>query len=105
MIFAAFSYHYRSLRRKFMGRRITFRAAAGTAAACVMAGLSACSDSSTAPSTGNISKINHIVVIYLENHSFDNLYGELAGAEGLSAATNAAKQVSSTGIAFSSLPQ
>jgi phospholipase C len=89
-----------------MGRRTTFiRSATGGAVACAIAALTACSDSSTAPSTGNISKINHVVVIYLENHSFDNLYGELAGAEGLSAAAAAAKQISSTGIAFSSLPQ
>jgi len=30
-----------------------------------------------------IDRINHVVVIYLENHSFDNLYGSYSGAEGL----------------------
>src|SRR5882757_9547684 len=29
-----------------------------------------------------IDKINHVVVIYLENHSFDNLYGQFPGADG-----------------------
>ena len=33
-----------------------------------------------APSLGSI---NHFVVIYMENHSFDNLYGEFPGADGL----------------------
>src|SRR5262249_10540641 len=58
-----------------------------------------------APKTGDITKVNHVVVIYLENHSFDNLYGEFAGAEGLSAATNAAKQIGATGSAYTTLPE
>lgn len=67
--------------------------------------LSACSDSSTSPAPGDITKINHVVVIYLENHSFDNLYGEFAGAEGLAAAAATAKQISATGAAYATLPQ
>ncbi|QES90854.1 alkaline phosphatase family protein [Rhizosphaericola mali] len=34
-----------------------------------------------------IKKIKHIVVIYMENHSFDNLYGQFKGANGISNAT------------------
>src|SRR6266545_6148124 len=30
-----------------------------------------------------LRKLEHIVVIYLENRSFDNLYGEFPGANGL----------------------
>ena len=30
-----------------------------------------------------IEKINHVVVIYMENHGFDNLYGQFEGADGL----------------------
>jgi len=30
-----------------------------------------------------IRQINHLVVIYMENHSFDNLYGEFKGANGI----------------------
>jgi len=36
-----------------------------------------------------IKKIGHIIVFYMENHSFDNLYGEFPGADGLSEATKA----------------
>jgi acid phosphatase len=36
-----------------------------------------------------IKKIGHIIVLYLENHSFDNLYGEFPGADGLANATPA----------------
>jgi phospholipase C len=35
------------------------------------------------PLPKEINKIKHVVVIYLENHSFDNLYGQFAGANGL----------------------
>src|SRR5262252_9699015 len=78
------------------------------AAVAAAALLAACSDSTTdttAPKTGDINKVNHVVVIFLENHSFDNLYGEFAGAEGLSAAAGAAKQVSATGAAYATLPE
>ncbi|HTE44988.1 MAG TPA: acid phosphatase [Gemmatimonadaceae bacterium] len=68
--------------------------------------LGSCSDSnSTSPTSGDLTKINHVVVIYLENHSFDNLYGEFTGAEGLAAASGAAKQISATGTAYATLPQ
>ncbi len=51
------------------------------------------------------SKIKHVVVIYLENHSFDNLYGEFAGANGFSSATSAQiTQVDATGTPYAFLP-
>jgi acid phosphatase len=31
----------------------------------------------------SLGSINHFVVIYMENHSFDNLYGEFPGADGV----------------------
>ena len=34
-----------------------------------------------------MDKVQHVVVIYMENHSFDNLYGQFEGADGLSNAT------------------
>jgi LPXTG-motif cell wall-anchored protein len=49
--------------------------------------------------------INHIVVIYLENHSFDNLYGTFPGANGLLNAGATATQVDSAGVAYATLPQ
>ena len=57
-----------------------------------------------APSAG-VSRINHLVVIYLENRSFDNLYGEFPGAEGLAEAAHAPKQVDSAGVVYPFLPQ
>ena len=53
-----------------------------------------------------IRQINHLVVIYMENHSFDNLYGEFKGANGIK---NAKKgnfvQVDETGKPYQYLPE
>jgi phospholipase C len=59
--------------------------------------LAACGSSGT-------DRINHLVVIYLENRSFDNLYGSFNGAEGLSAAAAAPLQVDANGLAYATLP-
>jgi phospholipase C len=49
--------------------------------------------------------INHIVVIYDENHSFDNLYGGWEGVNGLSQAKPAhVLQVGQDGSVLPSLP-
>src|SRR5262249_37313035 len=48
--------------------------------------------------------IKHVVVIYLENHSFDNLYGSFPGANGLASAGGKSKQVDGAGNPFATLP-
>jgi phospholipase C len=53
----------------------------------------------------NANPINHIVVIYLENHSFDNLYGMFPGANGIANAGAAASQLDKNGVAYTALPQ
>src|SRR6476659_6258088 len=49
--------------------------------------------------------INHVVVIYMENHSFDNLYGVFPGANGIAKAGATATQVNKEGVAYATLPQ
>ncbi len=50
-------------------------------------------------------QVNHVVVIYLENHSFDNLYGQFAGANGLNNATQEQiTQVDATNQPYTLLP-
>ncbi|HLH22153.1 MAG TPA: acid phosphatase [Chloroflexota bacterium] len=49
--------------------------------------------------------IDHVVVIYLENHSFDNLYGLFPGADGLANAQDALPQVDLDGRPYAALPQ
>jgi acid phosphatase len=53
-----------------------------------------------------LSRINHIVVIYQENHSFDNLYGGWEGVNGLrSAPRSRTVQVSQAGTPYTCLLQ
>jgi phospholipase C len=54
-----------------------------------------------------LAKINHVVVIYMENHSFDNLYGEFAGADGvtgLDAGAPTVQQVDQNAAPYATLP-
>jgi acid phosphatase len=54
-----------------------------------------------------LSKINHFVVIYMENHSFDNLYGLFPGADGLldaSCQLTSPPQVDERGAVYERLP-
>jgi len=54
----------------------------------------------------SLSKIQHLVVIYEENHSFDNLYGGWEGVNGLSNAKPANTiQLAQTGLPFTCLLQ
>lgn len=61
----------------------------------------------TAPSpTAKLGKIGHIIVIYLENHSFDNLYGQFPGAEGIAQAKpENTLQVDANGKVYDKLPK
>jgi acid phosphatase len=53
-----------------------------------------------------LSRIEHIVVIFEENHSFDNLYGSWEGVDGLAAAPRPRTiQVNQQGIPFTCLKQ
>src|SRR3954463_6138150 len=49
--------------------------------------------------------INHIIVIYLENHSFDNLYGNFPDANGLDQPGAQVPQVDKSGALYQTLPQ
>jgi acid phosphatase len=55
---------------------------------------------------GRLGAINHIVVVYEENHSFDNLYGGWEGVNGLTAADAAhTTQIGQGGAAYTCLLQ
>ena len=56
------------------------------------------------PAPTDMMRIEHILVIYLENHSFDNLLGDFPGANGLSRAGRAAVQVDPSGKPYDTLP-
>jgi Phosphoesterase family len=52
----------------------------------------------------SLARINHIVVTYQENHSFDNYLGTFPGADGIAASGAAATQTDKQGQAYASLP-
>src|SRR5215218_8581562 len=55
---------------------------------------------------GGLSRINHIVVIYQENHSLDNLYGRWEGVNGLRNAPRAKTiQIDQAGVPYDGLLQ
>ncbi|HMA37202.1 MAG TPA: alkaline phosphatase family protein, partial [Chloroflexia bacterium] len=58
-----------------------------------------------AQAAGPLDKINHIIVIYQENWSFDSLYGKFPGANGLANAGATMQQVDKTGQPYATLPQ
>jgi phospholipase C len=75
---------------------------AGLIALVALVGVSA----GSAADDHQLSKIDHIVVIYQENHSFDNLYGGWEGVDGLSNADAAhTLQVNQAGTQFGCLLQ
>ena len=51
-----------------------------------------------------LARLQHLVVIDLENHSFDNLYGEFPGADGFVSAKHLAPQVDADGHVYATLP-
>ena len=51
-----------------------------------------------------LAPIQHIVVMYLENRSFDNLFGLFPGADGLQNLETIAPQVDANGVPYRELP-
>ena len=91
------------------------RAALTVLAAAAVLSLAACGDSDNVPvdtTTALKNKVQNIVVIYAENRSFDNLYGNFPGANGLSTVVDSSgkptsayiAQVDRDGSALSTLP-
>jgi len=68
-------------------------------------GIFSCHNKTKVPFDQGIQKIKHVVVIYMENHSFDNLYGGFEGADGLSNAKEEnVVQVNEEGKPYDTLP-
>ena len=83
-------------------RTRSIAALALAAAAVALVGSAA----SQAKSPNKLNSIKHIVVIYEENHSFDNLYGGWEGVNGLAKApVSELTQVSQNGTPFTCLKQ
>ena len=62
------------------------------------------------PSSASVAQqndvpIDHVIVIFMENHSFDNLYGHFPQANGLDAPSAKVPQVNKEGQPYKTLPQ
>src|SRR4029450_13913300 len=67
--------------------------------------LCGCAFTPQPPARTGLSRIDHIIVIYAENRSFDNLYGIFPGANGIPNATPAQyTQVDRDGTPLPELP-
>jgi phospholipase C len=53
----------------------------------------------------DLNQLGHLVVIYLENHSFDNLYAGFGGADALMSTSGARPQIDMAGQTYAALPQ
>src|SRR5947199_2491732 len=58
-----------------------------------------------ARAAGSLEQVNHLIVIYQENWSFDGLYGKFPGADGLANAGERIRQIKKNGTPFRALPQ
>ena len=70
-------------------------------AAALAALLAACAGLGTEP-RGDRAPIDHVVVLFLENRSFDHLFGTYPGADGLG--NYQGKQADKNGVAYATLP-
>jgi phospholipase C len=57
------------------------------------------------PAVEKLAQVKHIVVFYLENHSFDNLFGTFPGADGIADLGEKAVQVDVLGKPYDILPR
>ena len=79
----------------------------GALLAAYSIGLAGCGGGSTnsaPPIKASLNSINHFVVVYQENWSFDSLYGKMPGVNGVAPGQTEA-QVSASGAALASAPQ
>jgi phospholipase C len=67
-------------------------------------GIAFSDEDAVAQPTG-LEKIQHVIVIYQENWSFDGLYGKFPGAEGIANAGDRMKQMKKDGTPYTTLPQ
>lgn len=86
------------MRRYIRSVRLVFTAFVG-AVVCSLA-----AEAAEPPIPRGFERISHIIVIYLENHSFDNLFGLFPGADNLYRAGKAPPQSDRSGRVYEFLP-
>jgi phospholipase C len=81
------------------------RRAAFIICGAVLAGALGAMSLGGARAAGPLDRIEHVIVVYQENWSFDSLYGLFPGADGIANAGAALRQVDKSGIPYTTLPQ
>src|SRR5438067_2796477 len=85
---------------------MSIRSLVAAAAATMLVAVLAAPAASAAKAGSPLDRIDHIVVVYQENHSFDNLYGGWEGVDGLATADAAhTVQVNQAGVPYTCLKQ
>lgn len=64
----------------------------------------ACAPRAASAQDRGIDKINHVIILFLENHTVDNLYSLLPGVDGVNSPGGAITQVDRDGNAYATLP-
>ncbi len=89
-----------------MQKRFRPAAIAGVAVLLLVGAAVFAGSARTSTKTTPLDKVDHIVVVYEENHSFDNLYGGWEGVNGRANATAAeTTQVDQQGVPYACLKQ
>jgi phospholipase C len=78
---------------------------ARTAALAAGFGVALAAAQAQAQGTQGVDRLSHILVLYMENRSFDNIFGEFPGANGIANAGEAATQKDRDGKPFAVLPE
>src|SRR5881275_2756619 len=87
------------------GKRAALRKIAVFAVMALMLNMALISATAVRAQSNGLDKINHIVVIYQENWSFDGLYGKFPGANGIANAGERVRQMKKDGTPYTILPQ
>jgi phospholipase C len=96
----------RTMSRRTLLAQAGVGAGALALAAATRAGSAVAQDATPSATGGRpIDKINHLIVIYQENWSFDSLYAYFPGANGIANLGGTVKQVDKGGKPYTSLPQ
>ena len=88
-----------------MGRTSQFLAGLGALILTLLLSPSSTPPSIAVERPADQTPIDHVIVIYLENHTFDNLYGKFPAANGLDQPGAQVPQVDKNGVIYQTLPQ
>lgn len=96
------NYRLRDIARCPSSRAITWRTTVAMLALLVL-GWGCAGREALAPS--DIERVRHVIVIYMENWSFDGQFGLFPGANGIASAGGTTRQVRKDGSPYTTLPQ